>query len=478
MSDFAPEEGNRVEPPRFPNTPANTFRLYNHPAIGIPLVVFGVLILIINGILEARNQQSQPWIDAVWSPDGEAIWDDTILVRSRSVPLDNFPILKREISDRREKVNGKEAEQLEALITNTGIEKTERVVFMDVPPDELDSLIVSGRLPEPGDPEVLAGVFARLDSFEMDETTFEVVGRLSPAVSGFHFAYILPESTSFESLFSEQEGVTHGWLAISGRDRLKEETAIKELMDEQDILGMRVPTTSRHAYASILGLMMVAVGGAIAHMTVFSILARRSGGIITVGVQAVLQQPRVLLGMHVVMFGTFFGMMMVGIQFPVPHLWLLNLITHEFTSGGLSYVGEAYASGRIFAAALATWFNNFIVQTVGMTFVISLIVPMVGLAKNLLSFAMVGFGMAPLWSGMSGMFSFHSITMTLELEAYIIACVIVVYFWRRVVAGLMEKDVIPQIRQGFRVMGSGVILTGVMLGVAGLYEAVTLILLR
>jgi len=73
MSDFAPEEGNRVEPPRFPDTPASTFRLYNHPAIGFPLVVLGVLVLFINGILEARNQQSQPWIDAVWSPDGTKV---------------------------------------------------------------------------------------------------------------------------------------------------------------------------------------------------------------------------------------------------------------------------------------------------------------------------------------------------------------------------------------------------------------------
>jgi len=86
--------------------------------------------------------------------------------------------------------------------------------------------------------------------------------------------------------------------------------------------------------------------------------------------------------------------------------------------------------------------------------------------------------MAPLWSGMAWMFSFHSITMTLELEAYIIACVIVVYFWRRVIAGLRDKELLPCVIQGFRALGSGIMLTGTMLAIAALYEAATLILLR
>jgi hypothetical protein len=479
MSDpFADDEMSGT-PPELPVEPPPSFRWYNHPAVGFPLIILGVLVLAINGILEAGALQSQAWHDAVWSPDGDSPWEDAIPVRSRMISWDNFPDLRAEIDKARDDARGRQAEQLEAILANSGMEDTERVVFLDLPSTELESLIVSGRLPEPGQPEVLAGVFARLDSFEMDDVTFTVVGHLASSISGFHFAYILPTAPEFEPLFSEeQDDVAQGWLLPSGRARLAEDTDDLDALQDQQILGQRVPTSGSHAWVSMMGLLLVAVGGTIAHMTVFTIASRRHRGILAPGIRAALEQPRVLVGMHVVLFGSFFAMMAVGIVFPVPHLWLQNFIAHEFSTGGLSYVGDAYASERVFAAALMTWVNNFVVQTVGMTFGISLVIPLLGLLKNLASFTMVGFGMAPLWSGMAWMFSFHSITMTLELEAYIIACVIVVYFWRRVIVGLRDKEVIPELRRGFRALGSGIMLTGTMLGIAALYEAATLILLR
>jgi uncharacterized membrane protein SpoIIM required for sporulation len=67
--------------------------------------------------------------------------------------------------------------------------------------------------------------------------------------------------------------------------------------------------------------------------------------------------------------------------------------------------------------------------------------------------------------------------MVLELEAYIYACAAVVIFWARVFRAGRQRRLAP-LRDGFKILGSTTILCGVMLAIAGLYEATTLILLR
>jgi len=159
-------------------------------------------------------------------------------------------------------------------------------------------------------------------------------------------------------------------------------------------------------------------------------------------------------------------------------MWFNNLIISEFDQGSISYIGDALKSKSIFRTTLAVFFNNYVMQTVLLTVGISLILPMIGILKTLLSFLLVGFVMVPSWIGMSGVYSYHSITMTLELEAYVFTCVCVAYFWGSVVDGVLNKDFGGGLKRGFLALMSGTLLAGIMLAFAGLYESVTLILAR
>ena len=182
--------------------------------------------------------------------------------------------------------------------------------------------------------------------------------------------------------------------------------------------------------------------------------------------------------MHMLMYGAFFGMMTFGYTQPIAQMWMSNFIVSQFEQGSVAYIGEAYESGSIPRAAWATFFNNYVIQTVLMTVLISLVLPMIGILKTMLSLIVVGFGMAPTWAGMTGMYTFHSITMTLELEAYIFACICVVFFWGNLVAGAMKNEFLAGLKRSIQVLMSGTLLAGIMLALAALYEAATLILAR
>jgi hypothetical protein len=75
------------------------------------------------------------------------------------------------------------------------------------------------------------------------------------------------------------------------------------------------------------------------------------------------------------------------------------------------------------------------------------------------------------------MFTFHSITMVLELEAYVIASFAISVLPIRVLRGLIAGNVVEEYRHGMSVVGSGTVLVGAMLALAALYEAATIILL-
>ena len=234
--------------------------------------------------------------------------------------------------------------------------------------------------------------------------------------------------------------------------------------------------------------------------------------------------------MHIFVYGSLFGAMLLGIQEPLLHIVLQEFVAAAFTEGDLAYIGAAYESGNVLLAAAATFANNYLLQTIALTLLASFGVPMFGLFKTAASVVLVGLAMPPLWTGMAGGFTFHSVTMVLEFEAYIFACIAVWLYWAPAVravykrgplwilsflsaaafslallgivvgsAGILggsvtwialalvwsvaEWQALPEIggplrKERLQVLGSTAILAGIMLAIAGLYEAATLILLR
>lgn len=462
-----PEQQSAPSPPPLPPAFAPAYPV--RPAA--MLLLAGLCLIGIVAFLEIQARQAQAWGGLLLATDQEPPWQDAYTLRARRLPLENFAQQAEIYQAAQEKLA---ADDLKAF----GFDNTEWFIALDIPPGDLEEILDSGRIPTPGQPEVLAGIHTRLESFEIDDVPYHVVGKIQRAVPGLNFAYLLPSHEDTQAPFAFDTGATSGWLDPEATDRIRELDDPEAFVTSADLQRALSPTSPVFSYAVIFGLFMVAVGGAVLHLGVFQRFATVESGQLTRASSAIVQNPRVTFIMHIIMYGAFFTMMIASTQSPIATMQVQHYLTHLLNQGDLSYVGQAYTSGSIPLAALATFFNNFVIQTFTLTILASLVIPLIGLLKTLASFMLAGFGMAPIWSGMAIAYVPHAITMTLELEAYIVACIGVTLFWRDILRSLKAGSPPSHLLQSLITLINFVLLTGLMLALAGLYEAVTLILLR
>lgn len=436
------------------------------PLAGGVILALGLVLLAVAAVLDAQARSHAPWPGALFVSDGRPLWDGAVPIQARRVPLNNFPAQEELALEARDRLP---REQYLAL----GLNKTEWLLSVEMPVERFEPLLASGRLPRPGRPEVLAGVYCRANRIQVEDAQFEVVGRLKRGVGGLYSAYILPANMVWDGLLMHT--ASWGWLDPEGRQHLLDQDDPGALAKEHDIQGGIAPVPPVVTFLSIAGLMVVALGGGLLHWAFFVSRAQRRTGWFVPLYREVAAHPRLVRFMHVFLYGGLFLLMVVGFLFPMGNVIAQEYIGHAFTEGELGYVGRAYESGNIPLAAAATWVNNYLLQTVALTIGLSVIVPFLGVLKAWASFAGAGFGMTPLWSGMSGMLIFHSITMVLELEAYVFACVTVVLFWMKVYRCVRAGE---RIMEAASLLFAGTVISGVMLAIAALYEAATLILLR
>ena len=477
LNPHAPPPGSRFTDPTFRGL-----------LIGLLVAFLGIFALGVIAFSEKNWLKDQAWVNAILASDFILEDEAVIPVRVRSVPKENFPDAPEWIEMLRATEDGRD------LIEAAGLEKTELIVAAALSPDELAPLLESGRLPARGAPELLAGSLVRLETFTMDGIQFQVVGKLHPAISGFAFAYLLPDDPALGPLFSPDAGATEGTVHPEGLTKLGDllNTDAQDAQDAQDgeeeekeekigapkILGGRALTTSIFAWGTWAALLLAMTGGAFAQIQFLKILARRRSWIFQPFLLELVQRPRLLLGTHVALLGMFFGFMAYGLTQPLLCRQIMNYISMAFSEGDLRYIGDAYASGNILLAAKATFTQNYLLNTLVLTFGLSVVPLAVGALKTAASFGIVGLGMTPLWVGTATGYSYHSITMILELEPYVIASFVVLVWPIRLVRGLLTGDLKGEAVVGMRVFLGGIVATGVMLAVAALYEATTLILLR
>lgn len=465
--------------------------------LGLALMAAGMLLMAVVGVFELRWLSGQPWSTAV-------------IVSGRTVDAeDAIPVWIRGVSREVSETGNPFLDELQAAFDaqDLGIKvfPDERVIMADVPEEMLARLTASGRPPIPGRAEVLAGDMALDAPFVLDGVSFNVVGRLHQGVSGFPFVYLIPRHPEMTALFEGSPDARQGALVELGLLRLDElfgserddeeafsgaEESTSDITEAAEIgeensesadtlfLGGRTRTTLKFSWLVFAAMMLTAYGGALAHISLFSRYAGSVPGILRPALRAIAAHPVLFIAMHLLLYGCFFGAMAQGIAQPVLNYRAADYMGSVFTEGGLSYIGEAYASGRIAWAAAATFFNNYVVQTLGLTFGISVVPAALGILKNIMSFLMVGFVMAPVWTGTASGYSFHCVTMVLELEAYIVACFVVALWTKGCFHAMNENRIIGGMWENIVLYGSGAVLAGLMLALAAFYEAATLILLH
>lgn len=455
--------------------------------LGVLLIATGMLIMVVVGGLEYGWLAEQPWHAALIVAGRPVDAEDALPVWIRAVPREKAetgnPFLD-------ELQAGFDAQHMDITVF-----PEEYAIMAEVSEDMLAKLTVTGRPPVPGRAEALAGDLALGTPFVLDGVAFDVVGLLDQGISGFPFAYLVPRHPALAAIFEDSTETLEGVLIEDGLMRLYElfggdtSGAVVDLPEDVDalddeetesetfLLGGRARTRLHFAWAVVAALMITTLGGAIVHVSLFVRWGNYAPRMLRPVLRAIAAHPALFTFMHLLLYGLFFAAMAQGVAQPVLNYVAADYIGSIFTEGGLSYIGDAYASGEIVRAAAATFFNNYIVQTLGLTFGISIVPLALGVVKTALSFIMVGFVMAPVWTGIAAGYSFHSITMVLELEAYIVACFVVVLWTRRCFRAMYENRIVGEMRENFALYGSGIVLTGLMLALAAFYEAATLILL-
>ena len=470
---------------------------------GIVLILVGMSAIFFSASLDYLNVKDKPWSTAF------VLFD----IPADLPELESYPVSARRVFRPESLEDDITLQMLEKVVSWERFDQPlhlsdpELLIALDVSAEQQAELLASGRLPEPGKPEVLAGSLARDEAFWIDDVQFTITGRLADSVSGFLFSYMLPHASDFGYLFPDAPNTARGLLVISGETLLEEgilpdnprqtshntstETAvIEEDSNETDAdkvakvdeplavppyTGGMLLAQQNVAKLSIFGLLLTALGGAVAHFSLFRLLQVRGCRPLQAILDMIASRPSLYWGMHVLFYGVFFLSMYESISNPLLTYRITQYIQAVFSDGGLGYIGEAYASGDVIAAAWPTFYNNYIEQTLGLTFMISLFPIPFGLIKNLMSFSLVGGALTPLWVGTSQAYILHSLTMVFELQGYIIACFAITAWPLHLIAGMRLGQFFSYVKSGLLMLFTAAILTGLMLGIAALYEAFTLI---
>ena len=431
------------------------------------------LIAAVN-VFETQAGRDQTWGDAVLVTEGPP--PDTAAGRVIPVSVWRLPTAPSFGADDLLVQLGAAPEGQE-LISLLGLDETERVLLVTAPLDVLAQLLESGRVPEPGKHEALAGDMAQRDSFDLYGESFRVVGRIARGVAALRFAYVIPDNGSRLPVFAAYELETEGWLDPEGQAWLESEDPDVSANITGNIIAGPARMEPAMALAVILGLILIAFGGSWIQIGLIRRAALRRKGVFAPVLAEAATHPLLLGAVHAALYGVFFALMLTATSFPRINFNLSHAVQDMFLEGDLSYIGSAYASGDILAATAATFYHNYFFATLLLTILPSLIIPFAGLIKNLVSFAVVGFVMSPIWEGSAHQLVFHSITMVLEFEAYMIATFAIILFPIRLIGAFRASDPRAAIQHAFGIMASAALLSGIVLVIAALYEATSLILL-
>jgi len=435
-------------------TPPSRLRL----AVPMLFVIAGMSVLGILSYLEHKWIETVTWKDALISRSTRAVPEGSYPTASRNIDTSNFPP-ESAVFD----------QSMSNALGDLNWSRRERLTAIEMPDAVWESILESGNIPAPNSMEVLAGPLCRLEEFTVAFRQFKVVGRIEAGTPGLSFSYLCRKDATTESVFAESNDP--GWIDPIGqtRDLDDSDQAIKE---DASFLVPMAPVSKMTSYAALAAIALIVLGCGITLNRTLHRLSHRYSTLAWM-IAPALEYRGLFIAIHAVCYGSYFGASLLAIRMPIENLNILMIVSEIFTQGDLSHIGDAYLSGNVFSAAWATFWNNFVVQTFMMSILPSLIIPFAGVLKTVFSLLLAGFVLSPIWVGYTGKMTFHSVTLSLECQAYVFAAfaisVYVVYMvrWFGGDRGALNS--------ALRAVISGTVLSATILFAAGLYEAVTLI---
>ncbi len=435
--------------------------------VGVALLALGVMALAVGAAMDMQAFAGNPWRDAVLVSGEQPPWEGMRPGRLRPILHEEMRVFDEAL--RAEPDGAQYANALQLM-------HYEDVLLLDLTPDEWKTLLGGGPVPQSGAFEAAAGVWCRSNSFTLDGQVFQATSRIPRETPFLAFTYVLPFSPDTARFFADEAGGETVWLDLQGRQRLEALSATEQGAIESHLAISPAPAPSGAVRWAISGMALAALGGSLAWLTLFRRIPAKRLRIWGAVFQDMQAFPRLFQGLHVMLYGVFFASMLLACQFPLWNCRAGALMKSMFVKGDLAFIGQAYAAGDIVRAAVATWLWNYGAATLGLSLLPSLVIPCWGLLKNLASFAVVGFAMPPIWSGSIAPMTYHIGTMVLELEGYILvsfmAVAYVIHGYRLIQDGHVKAHGL----HALAMMADGAALIGIILALAAVYEAVTLIL--
>jgi hypothetical protein len=345
----------------------------------------------------------------------------------------------------------------------------------------------SGRLPEAGADEVLAGPADQpRDQLAVGERTLTVVGVLKRDFALFKDCFLIPRSESARGLFPSGDPAVHPALLVG--------LSAKEVGDHEEVRHVEEAYPSakfalvtpmerlkrRTYYRYLSGQAVLLLGGSGALIGLYRWLAGRVGpSWLAAPFLEMQRRPIMVWAVHLSYFGLVILAAVFVYELPEVQSLLLTAVRAQLgsSSGPLGVAGKAYATRSIPLAAAVTFLVNYPFGSVVCITLPSLIVPGSGAIVAAIRAFLWGFILAPTFVWSAGAMLPHSFCLLLEGEGYLLATLFGAFVPIYLVDPSQKGTLLERFRRAVLLNIQANALVAMVLIVAACYEAVEVILL-
>ncbi|MGA2061038.1 MAG: hypothetical protein ABSG67_11200 [Thermoguttaceae bacterium] len=344
-----------------------------------------------------------------------------------------------------------------------------------------ENMLDSGRLPEPGTKEVLADPHtAGRDRIMVGDEILTVVGALKKTDSLQLDACYAADDPAMRSILEKNgESLVDGYLISS--DDLKKIKDLKKQFPRKELTAVtglqRMNKTAYYNYA--LGVLLFLLGGSGLLIRIYLFAARRiTNAWIGAPLAEISRHWKLFSLMHAVYFGLFLIGMLVIYEAPLLQDFMLTVIGGqiESESGPLGVAGMAYESRNVAVAAVVTLLINFFAGSLLVITLPSVIVPGIGVLMAVFRATMWGILLAPSYMVLAWGMLFHSGTLLLEGEGYILAAFFALLVPIYLFSPKEGENIGARYAQAVLMNLKGNIIVFIVLAIAASYEAIEVIM--
>jgi hypothetical protein len=343
----------------------------------------------------------------------------------------------------------------------------------------------SGRLPETGRDEILAGSEAAPhDRLAVGNRTLKVVGMLKPGVGVFADCYLIPGSASSSDLFpADDASVENAALVHLTPEQFRDRTVHQKLEEAYPspkfaklMPSGRLPRGTYYTYLAGQAIFLVCGSGALIGFYRW-LSARFWFDWLAAPLREMQRRPRLVWAVHL----TYFGLVLLGAiliyELPEVQAVLMSSVRAQISGSGgaLSVAGRAYRSGSIPRAAAVTFLVNFPLGAIAVITLPSVILPGAGTFMAALRATMWGLLLGPTTVLLAFTMLPHSGTMLLEGEGYILAALFGLLIPVHLVHSSPGDTVLGRFRRALLLNVQASAWVALVLAVAACYEATEVI---